>query len=121
MGYYTGSGVVTGGGSTVSLRSFGPSVGGAYYTYNRTNSTVVTKNGVSLATAQAARGSIDMSYYQYPSGSPVPGLIEPSCKGTNSSVGYSQISGSNLYSLTVTSNEVQFRGKVGTWDSGWVS
>ena len=56
MGYYTGNGVVTGGGSTVSLRSFGPSVGGAYYTYNRTNSTVVAKNGVSLATAQAARG-----------------------------------------------------------------
>lgn len=121
MGYYSGNGVVTGGGSVTNLRSTGPSVGGAYYTYNRTNSTVTARNGVSLAVAQAERASMEMSFYTYPVGSPVAGLVEPSCKGSRSSVAYSQISNSNLYSLTVTSEEVQFRGKVGTWDSGWVS
>ena len=121
MGYYTGSGVVTGGGSVVNLRSTGPSIAGAYYTYNRTKTTVTTRNGVSLATAQDAQGTMDMSYYQYPSTSPVYGTVEPGCKGTRTAVSYSQISGSNLYSLTVTSDIIHFRGKVGTWDSGWVS
>ena len=40
MGYYTGNGTTTNGGSTVSLRSSGPSTDGAYYTYQSTNTTV---------------------------------------------------------------------------------
>ena len=116
MGYYKGTGVVTGGGSSTSLRSSGPAIGGAYYTYQRTNSTVTTRNGVSLATAQAELGDMSMNWWQWPGGN-----IEPSCRGTRRSVSYSQINGSNLYALTVTDEKVQVRGKQGSYDSGWVS
>ena len=116
MGYYTGNGVVTGGGSTVSLRSTGPAVGGAYYSYQRTHSTMTTKNGVSLATAQAEKGEINLNFWEWPGHA-----IEPACRGTTKSVSYQQINGSNLYSLVITDNVVQFRGKQGNFDSGWVS
>ena len=116
MGYYAGSGVVTGGGSTVSLRSTGPAIGGAYYTYQRTNATVTQKNGVSLATAQGESGDMNLTYWQWPGG-----VYEPACRGTKRDVSYSQINGSNLYALTITESTVQVRGKQGSYDSGWVS
>ena len=116
MGYYTGSGTTTNGGSTVSLRSSGPAVGGAYYTYQRTKTTVNVKNGVSLKTAQAAAGDMNLNYWQWPGG-----LVEPACRGTRSSTAYAQIDGSNLYALTTTIETIQVRGKQGTYDSGWVS
>ena len=116
MGYYTGSGTTTSGGSTVSLRSTGPAVGGAYYTYQRTNTTVNVKNGVSLATAQAAAGDMNLNFWVWPGG-----LIEPACRGTRSSTSYTQIDGSNLYALTTTNETIQVRVKQGKYDSGWVS
>lgn len=116
MGYYTGDGETTGGGSTVSLRSSGPAVGGAYYTYQRTTTTVTVKNGVSLETAQAAAGDMSLNYWQWPGGA-----VEPACRGSRSSSAYTQIDGSNLYALTITSETIQVRGKQGTYDSGWVS
>lgn len=116
MGYYTGSGVTSGGGSAVSLRSTGPAVGGAYYVYQRATSTVTTKNGVSLAAAQAAAGDMNMTYWQWPGGA-----VEAACRGTRSTARYSQIGGSNLYALEVTDEKVQVRGRHGTYDSGWVS
>lgn len=114
MGYYTGNGVVTGGGSNVSLRSTGPAVGGAYYTYQRVDSTVTVKSGVSLETAQAEKGDINMNYWQWPGGA-----VEPGARGTQKIVSYTQINGSNLYALTITNNTVYVRGKQGTYDSGW--
>lgn len=116
MGYYTGNGVVTGGGSVVSLRSTGPAVGGAYYTYQRTKTTVKQRNGVSLATAQGENGDMDLRYWQWPGGA-----VEPACRGTKRDVSYSQINGSNLYSLTITDSVLEVRGKQGTYDSWWVS
>lgn len=116
MGYYTGSGVVTGGGSTTSLRSTGPAYGGAYYTYQRKKPTVVTKNGVSLATAQSANGDINLNYWTWPGG-----VVEAACRGTQTEVSYSQVADSNLYILQTTTTTVQVRGKQGTYDSGWVS
>ena len=116
MGYYTGNGTTTNGGSTVSLRSSGPSTAGVYYTYQRTNTTVNVKNGVSLATAQAAAGDMNLNYWQWPGGN-----VEPACRGTRSSTAYAQIDGSNLYALTTTSETIQVRGKVAKYDSGWVS
>ena len=116
MGYYTGNGTTTNGGSTVSLRSSGPAVGGAYYTYQRTTTTVNVKNGVSLATAQAAAGDMNLNFWVWPGG-----LTEPACRGTRSSTSSTQIDGSNLYALTTTSETIQVRGKVATYDSGWVS
>ena len=116
MGYYTGSGSTSGGGSSVSLRASGPDVGGAYYIYQRTISEMNTRNGVSLAIAQAEQGDMNLNYWQWPGG-----RIEPSCRGTRKSVSYSQINGSNLYSLQVTNETIQVRGKQGSYDSGWVS
>ena len=115
MGYYTGSGVVSGGGSTIALRNTGPAVGGAYYTYQRTISATTTKQGVSLATAQGEEGEMNLTYWQWPGGA-----VEPACRGTRKSVSYSQVNGSNLYTLQITNETVQVRGKQGTYDSGWV-
>jgi len=116
MGYYQGSGVTASGGSNVSLRSTGPAVGGAFYVYQRTNTTTTTKLGVELATAQGENGDINMNYWQWPGG-----MVEPGCRGTMKSTSYSQINGSNLYALTITNQTIQVRGKQGTYDSGWVS
>ena len=116
MGYYTGNGTTTNGGSVVSLRSSGPAYGGAYYTNQRTTTTVTVKNGVSLETSQAAAGDMGLKYWQWPGGA-----VEPSCRGSRSSTSYTQIDGSNLYALTITSETIQVRGKQGTYDSGWVS
>ena len=116
MGYYKGSGTTTNGGSTVSLRSSGPSIGGPYYTYQRTNMTVNVKNGVSLETAQAAAGDMNLNFWIWPGG-----LIESASRGTRSSTSYTQIDGSNLYALTTTNETIQVRGKQGKYDSGWVS
>ena len=116
MGYYKGSGTTTNGGSTVSLRSSGPAVGGAYYTYQRTNTTVNVKYGVSLAMAQAAAGDMNLTFWIWPGG-----WTESACRGTRSSTSYTQIDGSNLYALTTTSETIQVRGKQGKYDSGWVS
>lgn len=116
MGYYTGNGVTSGGGSTVSLRNTGPAVGGAFYVYQRVKATVNRKSGVSLETAQAANGDMNMNYWQWPGG-----MVEPACRGTRSSVSFAQINGSNLYELVTTNETVQVRGKQGSYDSGWVS
>lgn len=116
MGYYTGNGQTVGGGVTVLLRSTGPDSAGAWYVYQRVTSVVTQKNGVSLATAQATTGDINMNYWTWPRG-----MVEPGCRGTRSMTSYSQINGSNLYQLQVTNETVQVRGKQGTYDSGWVS
>lgn len=116
MGYYTGSGETTGGGSAVTLRSTGPAVGGAYYTYQRTTTVVTQKNGVSLATATSEQGDMNLNYWQWPGGA-----YEAACRGTKKSASYSQINGSNLYALTITNETIQVRGKQGTYDSGWQS
>lgn len=116
MGYYTGDGETTSGGSVVTLRSSGPSTAGAYYAYQRTNSTVTQKNGVSLATAQAEKGDMNLNFWKWPGGA-----VEPASRGTKRSVSYQQINGSNLYALTITDETIQVRGKVGTYDSGWES
>ena len=116
MGYYTGNGAVSGGGSVVSLRETGPDVGGAYYVYNRSTSTVTQKNGVSLSAAQAESGDANLNFFQWPKGA-----VTPACRGTKKSVSYAQINGSNLYALTITDETIQVRCKQGSYDSGWVS
>ena len=116
MGYYSGNGVTTSGGSVVSLRSCGPAVGGAYYTYQRTSTTTTVKNGVSLSAAQGESGDMSLNYWQWPGGA-----VEPACRGTRKSTAYAQIDNSNLYALTITNETIQVRGKQGTYDSGWQS
>lgn len=114
MGYYTGAGVVSGGGTRVSLRSTGPAVGGAYYAYQRVISETTVRNGVSLSTAKAAGGDINLDYWQWDGG-----MVEPAARGTEDSSSYTQIGDTNLYVLTTVHDVIQVRGKQGTYDSGW--
>lgn len=116
MGYYTGAGVTSGGSESANLRSNGPAIGGAYFVYQRVISSTNVKHGVSLATAQSVHGGSEMNFWTWPGG-----MVEPGSRGTRTSVSYSQISGSNLYTLQVTTETIQVRGKQGTYDSGWVS
>lgn len=116
MGYYSGNGVTSGGGETTSLMRTGPSPEGAYYLYQRVKTTTNTKNGVALSAAQVERADMSLNWWRWPGG-----LVEPGCRGTKKSVQYSQIGDSNLYALQVTDEIVQVRGKVGSYDSGWVS
>lgn len=116
MGYYTGNGVTSGGGSVPTLVRTGPDIGGAYYIYQRINTKVTRKSGVSLANAEAVKGDLNMNYWLWPGG-----RAEPGCRGTRSQASFSQIGDSNLYELSITNETIQVRGKQGSYDSGWVS
>lgn len=115
MGYYTGSGVVSGGGSNVSVFWTG---WGAYpdtsmhTVYQRVESSTNTRNGVSLETAQGEHGDANMQSHSFNGGLPI-----PAAKGTRSSVQYSQINGSNLYALSVTTETVAVKLDNGSWNS----
>lgn len=115
MGYYTGSGVVTSGTSAPSLRAAGFQFG-EFVSYQRVESRVTTKNGVSLSECQSERGDLNLTNYTWPGG-----LIEFACKGTRKSVSFSQIGGSNLYSLNIVNDTIQFRGIHNSGDTGWLS
>lgn len=115
MGYYTGDGTTSGGGSSVSVFWTG---WGAYpdtsmhTVYQRTESSTNVKNGVSLETAQEAHGDSDMQSHSFDGGLPI-----PAAKGSRSSAQYSQINGSNLYALSVTTETVAVKLDNGSWNS----
>ena len=117
MGYYTGSGEVTGGGSTVSLMSYGPSVNGGYHIYQRTNSSTTRKGGLRYEEVKDVRSVMSMTFWRRDAYS----LVVPACRGTRKDVSYSQIEGSNLYELVETNEQIQVRVVEGDYDSGWVS
>lgn len=114
MGYYTGDGETTGGGSNVSLYEHFIWYG-AHNIYQRTTSTSTRKSGVSLAVAQAEQGDINMQTHQFVYGSAW--HWSQNCKGTKTTVSYSQIGGSNLYELSITNETIQAKLDNG----GWVS
>lgn len=106
MGYYNGSGVVTGGGSVITAQDCVISDGTLIRERKTTTKTTV-KNGVSLATAQAATPSRDCccnditcGNYSWPT---------PHASGRTVNYTYSQINGSNLYTLTEEREEFQMR------------
>lgn len=106
MGYYNGSGVVTGGGWHISPLDTVIS-GGTLVREVRTKTTVTVKNGVSLSTAQAASpsssvacGDLTCGNYFWPT---------PQASGVNVNYSYSQIDGSNLYALVEDREEFQKR------------
>ena len=114
MGYYNGSGCVAGGGSTVSL--FEHFIWyGTHNVYQLTDSVTTRKGGVSKATAQAEKGSIDMQTHQFTWGSAW--HWSPNCKGRKKDVTYSQISDSNLYELTITEDVIKAKLDNGAWVS----
>lgn len=112
MGYYTGSGEVTGGGSSVSLYEHFIWYG-AHNVYQRTTSKTTRRCGVSLATAEAEHGDLNMQTYQFNWGGNW--HWSPNCKGTKKQVSYSQIGGSNLYELSVTNETIAAKLDSGGW------
>lgn len=114
MGYYTGNGETTGGGSSVSLYEHFIWYG-AHNVYQRTESKTTRKSGVSLATAEAEKGDINMQTYQFNWGGNW--HWSPNCKGTKKQVSYSQIGGSNLYELSITNETIQAKLDGGGWIS----
>lgn len=99
MGYYTGDGVVSGGGeNTRTLKSFYE--WGAFAIRQKSVYSTNTKPGVSLTTAQEAHASDNLTAVS--GGSGTLAWIIYDAEGTKTTVNYMQISGSNLYELNVT-------------------
>ncbi len=124
MGYYTGNGTTTNGGSTVSLLVSGPYYGGQFCIFQRVDSVVTVKNGVAESTAKNEKADMNLSSWKWDSGS-IPILA---CKGTRKNVSFAQIAGSNLYALTISNDTLSVRGSrqsssdsAATWNptSGW--
>lgn len=117
MGYYTGNGVTTGGGSSVSTLQNFIWYGSGHNVYQQINTTTVTKRGVSLSVAQSAKGSADLQTAQLWDAAHNLYCWSANCKGTRKNVSYSQIGDSNLYELTETTEII----KAKLDDGGWVS
>ena len=99
MGYYTGNGVVVGGGEeTHPLKSFYE--WGAFAVRQKSIHSTVRKSGVSLATAQAAHASDSLTAVS--GGSGTLAWIVFDAEGTRITVSYTQIDDSNLYDLSIT-------------------
>ena len=120
MGYYTGTGVITGGSETVhplQLVLFD----GIYHAIDQKTRTKTTvKRGVRRETAIGASGSQNISnyvIYKLVTGenSSYSEYVVPSCMGTKTDVSFSQINGSNLYELAETETRLQIRDNGGSW------
>lgn len=99
MGYYSGSGVVTGGGETSrTLKSFYE--WGAFCIRQKSVFSTTVKAGVSLATAQDQHSSENLTAVSGGSGNLAWIIFD--AEGTRTTVSYSQINESNLYELSAT-------------------
>ena len=99
MGYYTGSGITTGGGeSTRLLKSFYE--WGSFAIRQKSVTSTLRKPGVSLATAQAQHATDDLTAVK--GGHGTLAWIIFDAEGTRTLVSYAQIGDSNLYDLNVT-------------------
>lgn len=107
MGYYSGNGVTTGGGTVVTPADSVADGSGAYVRERRTVTSTLVKNGVSLATAQAATPSESLAGARLESGSAY--WNTPNASGRKVFYSYSQINGSNLYALVQTTETFQMR------------
>lgn len=115
MGYYQGDGVETGGGESCSpINSY--LLNGAQHTvHRRTITTNVVKNGVSLSDAKSEHGDETLSSW-WPDTTWIPAFT-PQAKGSRKSVSYSQIDGSNLYSLNIANEVYQAKLDNGGWNA----
>lgn len=112
MGYYTGNGTTSSGGSNVA--PFHTYLWNGFHTvYQRTTTTVTQKNGVSLAAAKAEQGDCNLSSHTFTIGSSYYNAYN--CKGTQKHVNYAQINGSNLYALTIVNESLAAKLDNGNW------
>lgn len=111
MGYYTGDGIVTSGGSTPSSGgSYSlPRYGGRGFLKKMTRTTVRKFPGVSLDTAQGKTGTNNMvarAAWESDTNGYFYDVIFPDCSGSTTGYQYSQIGDSNLYELVKTETTV---------------
>lgn len=107
MGYYTGSGIVSGGSSTPSSGGafMLPKYGGRGFLKKMTKTTTTRYPGVSLTTADNSTGSNNMiarAAWESDSTGYFYDVIFPDCSGSTVGYQYSQIGDSNLYELVKT-------------------
>lgn len=101
MGYYTGSGIASGGtSSTKTLKTFAIMGGGSFSVRQKSVSHSIKMPGVSLEYAKSKSGSDNLSAVTGGSGSL--SWIIFDAEGTRTTTSYTQISDSNLYELTET-------------------
>ena len=106
MGYYNGNGVVTGGGKVI--RPMDSVVSGGTLIRERLDITSVrVKNGVSLATAEAATPSESLRCQDVTCGTAY--WATPQASGRSVNYAHQQIGGSNLYTLVETTSTFQVR------------
>lgn len=109
MGYYSGSGVTSGGGE--NIRQFGSLVyGGAHIVMQKTVETVTRIAGVSLSAAQAERSSLTLHTHTFSWANIYPWV---GCTGTQKDVTYQQIGDSNLYELNINNKTMTASGDGG--------
>ena len=100
MGYYTGNGVISGGGEKHStLRTFAILGGGSFKVVQKNVYSTTRMAGVSLAKAQEEHSSENLTNINGGSGSLA--WIVFDANGTRSTPTYSKIGDSNLYELNV--------------------
>lgn len=98
MGYYSGSGVVESGGTSVQVFQH-YLWAGHHNVHQKHDVTVTRKSGVSLETAQGTGGYCSMSSHQFWIGNNYYNAFN--CKGSTRSVRYSRINGSNLFEMLI--------------------
>ena len=111
MGYYSGSGIVSGGGSVPSSGGafMLPRYGGRGFLKKMTKTTNTKYPGVSLATAQDSNGTNNMvarAAWESDTSGYFYDVIFPDCSGSTISYQFSQIGDSNLYELVKTETVV---------------
>lgn len=112
MGAYTGSGIVSGGGSSTNV--FQTMIWYGFHTcYQRKTTTNTVYPGVTLARAQQEESSISMSELYIVSGMVT--RLYPNARGTQKTANYTQIGGSNLYELSVTNDSIAAKEDNGGW------
>ena len=100
MGYYTGKGVISGGGEKhTTLRTFGILGGGSFKVIQKNVYSTTRKSGVSLETAQGNHSSENLTNINGGTGTLT--WIVFDANGTRSTPSYSQIGDSNLYELNI--------------------
>ena len=116
MGYYSGSGVTSGGASEVNVFAYYMAWGAMHTIYQRRTSETVRKSGVALSTAKGSEGVVNMSDHQFASGQ-ADAYLALQSKGSKTSHSYSQIANSNLYELNSTTETFAVKKDSGGWQT----
>ena len=115
MGYYSGSGEVVGGGTSIDVFETFPYYG-THHIHQKRKTTRTRYAGVSRQTATSSTydGWCSMNTHTFSSPS-IGSYTSVNCYGTKRSSSYTQIDGSNLYELLVEDESIQANLDSGAW------